>query len=149
MEENKDLRPRLFSWPLKFLIGMYIIVLWIIVKFSIGSSSCRLLNSSFTNPCTQLTNHNLWTLYFDISRNTHGVDIGYLLINPCGIQTYFSCHLESKCTNNDAKYKALIQGLRKEIDLNVKSIEAFGDSQLVIKKVRNSMFSTFYHLNNY
>ena len=29
---------------------------------SIGSSSCTLLNSSFTNPCTQLTNHNLWTL---------------------------------------------------------------------------------------
>ena len=36
---------------------------------SIGSSSCTLLNSSFTNPCTQLTNHNLWTLYFDISRS--------------------------------------------------------------------------------
>ena len=62
---------------------------------SIGSSSCTLLNSTFTNPCTQLTNHNLWTLYFDISRNTHGVDVGYLLIDPCDIQTYFSCHLES------------------------------------------------------
>jgi hypothetical protein len=63
---------------------------------SIGSSSCTLLDSSFTNPCTQLTNHNLWTQYFDISRNTQGVDAGYLLIDPCGIRTYFSCHLESK-----------------------------------------------------
>jgi hypothetical protein len=89
---------------------------------SIGSSSFTLLNSSFTNPCTQLTNHNLWTPYFDIFRNTHGVDVGYLLIDPCGIQTYFSYHLESKCTNNDAKYEALIQGLRKAIDLKVKSI---------------------------
>ena len=51
---------------------------------SIDSSSCTLLNSSFTNPCTQLTNHNLWTLYFDISRNMHGVDASYLLIDPCG-----------------------------------------------------------------
>ena len=40
----------------------------------VDSSPCTLLNSSFTNPCTQLTNHNLWTLYFDVSRNTHGVD---------------------------------------------------------------------------
>ena len=49
-------------------------------------------------------------------------------------------------TNNDAKYEALIQGLRKAIDLKVKSIEVFGDSRLVIKQVRNFMF---YHLNNY
>jgi hypothetical protein len=113
---------------------------------SIGSSSCTILNSSFTNRCTQLTNHNLWTLYFYISKNTHGVDVGYLPIDPCGIQTYFSYHLESKCTNNDAKYKDLIQRLRKAIYLKVKSIEVFGDSRLVIKQVRSFMFSTFYHL---
>ena len=100
---------------------------------SIGSSSCILVNYSFTNHCTQLTNHNLWTLYFDISKNMQGLDVGCLLIDPCRIQTYFSYHLESKCTNNDAKYETLIQGLRKEIYLKVKSIEVFGDSQLVIK----------------
>ena len=111
---------------------------------SLGSSFCTLLNSSFTDPCTQLTNHNLWTLYFDVSKNTHGVDAGYLLIDPCGIRTYFSYHLESKCTNNNAKYEALIQGLRKTIYLKVKSIEVFCDSRLVIKQVRKSMFSTFY-----
>jgi hypothetical protein len=87
---------------------------------SIGSSSSTLVNSSFTNHCTQLTNHNLWTLYPDISRNAQGLDAGYLLIDPCGIQTYFSCHLEYKCTNNDSKYEDLIRGLRKTIDLNIK-----------------------------
>ena len=56
---------------------------------SIGSSSCILANSSFTNHCTQITNHNLWTLYFDISRNTHGVYVGNLLVDPCGIKIYF------------------------------------------------------------
>ena len=110
---------------------------------------CTLVNSSFTNHCTQLTNHNLWTLYFDTSRNTHGVDVGYLLEDPCDIRTYFSYHLESKCTKNDVEYEALIQGLRKEIYLKVKCIEAFGDSCLVIKQVRNSMFCTSYHLRNY
>ena len=100
---------------------------------SIDSSSCTLLNSSFTNTCTQLTNHNLWTLYFDVSRNKQGVDVGCLLIYPCGIQTYFSYHLESKCTNNDAKYEALIQGLKKAINLNFEGIEVFGDYWLVIK----------------
>ena len=100
---------------------------------SIGFSSCTLLNSSFTNLCTQLTNHKLWTLYFDTSRNMHEVDVGCLLVHPYGIQTYFSFHLESECTNNDAEYEALIQGLRKVIHLKVKSIELFGDSLLVMK----------------
>ena len=35
---------------------------------SIDYSSYTLLDSSFTNPCTQLTNHNLWTLYFDVTK---------------------------------------------------------------------------------
>ena len=94
---------------------------------SIDSSHCTLVNFCFTNYCTQLTNHNIWTLYFDISRNTQGVYDGCLLVDPYGIQTYFSYHLESECTNNDLEYKTLIQGLRKEIDLNVKCIEVFGD----------------------
>jgi hypothetical protein len=68
----------------------------------IGSSYYALINSSFTNHCMQITNHNLWTLYFDISKNMHGVDAGYFLIYACGICTYFSYHLESKSTNNDA-----------------------------------------------
>jgi hypothetical protein len=100
---------------------------------SLGSSFCTLLNSSFTNPRTKIANHNLWTLYFDVSRNTHGLDVGCLLIDPCGIRTYFTYHRESKCTYNDAKYEALIQGLGKAIDLNIKCIEVFGDSRLVIK----------------
>jgi hypothetical protein len=95
---------------------------------SIGSSHCTLVNSNFTNHCTQLTNHNLWTLYFDTSRNMHRVDVGCLLIALYGIQTYYSCHVESECTNNDARYESLIQGLRKAMDLNVKCIEVFGDS---------------------
>ena len=99
---------------------------------SIGSSSCTFLNSSFTNLCTQLTNHKLWTLYFDTSNNMHGVYVVYLLIDPCGIQTYFSYHLESKCTNNDVEYEALFQKLGKAIDLKVKSIEVFGNSWLII-----------------
>ena len=63
----------------------------------------------------------------------HGVDVGFLLVDPYGIQTYFSYHLESECINNDVKYEAVIQGLGKGFDLNVKCIEVFGDSQIVIK----------------
>jgi hypothetical protein len=110
---------------------------------SIGSSHCTLANSSFTNHCTQLTNHKLWNLYFDTSKNMNGEDAGFLLVDLYGIQTYLAYHLESKCTEIDAEYEDLIQGFMKSINLKVKGIEVFGDSRLVIKHVRNSMFWYF------
>ena len=60
-----------------------------------------------------------------------------------------ACHLEFECSNNVAEYEALIQGLRKELDLKVKCIEVFGDSQIVTKEVRNSINCTSNHLKNY
>ena len=87
-------------------------------------------------PCNQIAelNHiNSWTLYFDIFRNKHGADAGCLLIDPRGKKTYSVIHLEPGYTDTVAEYETLIQGLRKAINMNVKYIEVFGDSQIVIK----------------
>jgi hypothetical protein len=93
-------------------------------------------------PCNQIVevNHiNSWTLYFDISRNKHGTDVGCLLIHPCGKITYSFIQLESGYTDTIAESETLIQGLRKAINMNVKYIEVFGGPQKVIKQVKNSM----------
>ena len=42
-----------------------------------------------------------------------------------------------------------MQGLRKELDLKIKCIEVFGDSQIVTRQVRNSINCTSNHLKNY
>jgi ribonuclease HI len=60
-----------------------------------------------------------------------------------------ACLLEFKCTKNVANYKALVQGLRKALDLHVKCIEVFRDSQIVPLQVRNSINCTSNHLENY
>ena len=58
-------------------------------------------------------------------------------------------HPEFECTNNVAKYKALVQGLRKTLDLQIKCIKVFGDSQIVARQVANSINCTSNHLKNY
>ena len=50
-----------------------------------------------------------------------------------GNRTYLVVQLEHGCTDNVAEYEALIKGLGKAINMNVKFIEVFGDSQIVIK----------------
>ena len=87
-------------------------------------------------------------LYFDGSRNKEGEGVGCLLIHPHGNRMMITCNLEFECTNNVAEYEALMQGLRKALDLQVKCIEVFEDSQIVARQVRNSINCTSNHLKN-
>jgi hypothetical protein len=62
----------------------------------------------------------IWTIYFYGSKSHEGLGVGCILIDPKGKHHSLSCRLEFECTNNTAKYEALVQGLKKFIDLNIK-----------------------------
>ena len=75
-----------------------------------------------------VVNYLFWTLYFDGSKFEDGVGVSCILINPEGEKNMLACRLEFNCTNNIAEYKALVQGLYKAIDLNIKYLKVLGDS---------------------
>ena len=75
----------------------------------------------------------VWTLFFDVSKSKDGAGTGCVLIDPNGTKSMITCKLEFKCNNNVAKYEALVQGLRKSIDMGVKAIECVGDSEIIVK----------------
>ena len=60
-----------------------------------------------------------------------------------------SCGLEFECTNNTAKYEALVQGLYKAIGLKVQYLKVFGDSEIIVKQVRNRIRCLSNHLKHY
>ncbi len=43
-------------------------------------------------------------------------------------KTMIACKLEFDCTNNVAEYEALVHGLQKAINLDIKYFKVFGDS---------------------
>ena len=51
--------------------------------------------------------------------------------------------------NNIAEYEALIQGLKKEIDLGAKALVVLGDYEIIIRQVRNTIHCIAGHLKNY
>jgi hypothetical protein len=57
------------------------------------------------------------------------------LVSPRGAVFEQSVHLEYFCTNNLAEYKAIMLGLQILSSIGVKSVEAFGDSLLVMQQV--------------
>eukprot|EP00253_Pinus_taeda_P032759 PITA_32759 len=45
-----------------------------------------------------------------------------------------TCRLKFDCINNTAEYEALVQGLYKAIRLDIKYLQVFGDSEIVIRQ---------------
>ena len=115
----------------------------------IGELDFTIADIILNNSCTYFTNHNSWTLYFDISRNEYGADVRFLLINPYDNHTYLDVQMEPGCTDNVVEYEALIQGLGKAINNNVKYIQVFGDSKIIFKHVRKSMHCTSNYMERY
>jgi ribonuclease HI len=75
----------------------------------------------------------IWSLYFDGSKSKEGAGAGYIIIDPVGNKTLMACRLEFECTNNTAEYEALLQGLRKDLDMNIQNLVVFGDSEIVVR----------------
>ena len=85
-------------------------------------------------------------MYFDGSKSKEGAGVAFLLIEPKGNKTCIACRIEFNCTNNIVEYEALIQGLKKVIDLDIKVLVAYGDSEIIVRQVRNSIHCIFEHL---
>jgi ribonuclease HI len=85
------------------------------------------------------------SLYCDgASRGNPGPSgAGVVLLDEKGEQIFALSRYLDNGTNNEAEYRALVRGLEAAVDLGVKRIEIFLDSELVVKqlsgeyKVRN------------
>ena len=62
---------------------------------------------------------------------------------------FLSCRLEFKCTNNTAEYEALVQGLKKPIELKVKNLKVYGEYEIVVKQIQNKIHYISSHLKSY
>jgi ribonuclease HI len=91
----------------------------------------------------------IWSLYFDGSNSKEGAGAGYVIIYPAGNKTLIACRLEFECTNNTAEYEALLQGLRKALYMNTQNLTVFGDSEIVVRQVRDSIHCLSPHLKRY
>jgi hypothetical protein len=76
-----------------------------------------------------------WKLYFDGSSCSDGQGVWIVFISPNGACFEMASRLEYFCTNNQAKYEARLFGLEMLESMNVKHVESFGDSLLVVYQV--------------
>ncbi|GJT53792.1 reverse transcriptase domain-containing protein [Tanacetum coccineum] len=84
------------------------------------------------------TETDIWKLYSDGASNEHGSRVGLILIDPEGAEYYYALRLNFSNSNNDAKYEALLAGLRIAAKIKVEKMLAFVDSKLVASQVEGS-----------
>ncbi|KAK5773087.1 hypothetical protein PVK06_049391 [Gossypium arboreum] len=77
-----------------------------------------------------------WKMSFDGASNALGHGVGAVLVSPKENHYPLTARLNFFCTNNIAEYEACIMGLRAAIERNVKTLEVYGDSTLVIYQIR-------------
>jgi ribonuclease HI len=63
------------------------------------------------------------------------VDAGLVFVTPEAGIIRHSLALTEPCTNNEAEYEALIVGLELSLELEIKTVRIFGDSQLIINQI--------------
>lgn len=92
---------------------------------------------------------NCWTLRFDGSKSKQGAEAGFEIISPKGKTLCVDHRLQFHCTNNVAEYEALVHGLLMALKKKVKILQVFGDSELVVKKVRRQYSCHDRRMTNY
>ncbi|KAK5813415.1 hypothetical protein PVK06_028865 [Gossypium arboreum] len=91
----------------------------------------------------------LWKLNFDGASNAVGNGAEAVLISLNGDHYPFTCKLDFDCTNNMAEYEACIMGIRTAIDREIKVLEVYGDSALVIYQLKSEWETRDPKLINY
>jgi ribonuclease HI len=88
-------------------------------------------------------------MYFDGSLKLEGAGAGVLLISSKGEQLKYVLQICWKVSNNEAKYEALLHGLRLAISLGIKQLLVYGDSVVVINQVNKSWDSNKENMDTY
>ncbi|XP_034690516.1 uncharacterized protein LOC117918102 [Vitis riparia] len=94
-----------------------------------------------------------WCMYFDGTANQSGYGIGVLLVSPQNDHILRSVRLTFSdrhlITNNIVEYEACILGLETALELGIRQMEVFGDSNLVLRQIQGDWKTRNVKLRSY
>ncbi|WKA03594.1 hypothetical protein VitviT2T_021694 [Vitis vinifera] len=109
---------------------------------SLPVSDGRVIDDDFPDEdVAVVTSLSGWRMYFDGAANHFGYGIGVLLISPHGDHIPRSVCLafsdRHPTTNNIVEYEACILELETALELRIRQMEVFGDSNMVLRQIQD------------
>ena len=84
------------------------------------------------------TNPPIWKLSVDGASNAQGSGVGLILTSPEGIDIEYALRFGFHTSDKEAEYEAVIAGLNLAYSLEVDQLEAYSDSQLVVRQIEDT-----------
>ena len=79
-----------------------------------------------------------WKVFVDGASSAMGAGAEIVIATLEGIQLENSFRLGFRASNNEAKYEALLAGMRTVLSMGARDVEAYSDSRLVVNQVNGS-----------
>lgn len=95
----------------------------------------ELRSSHNPSDCWKLFIGEMWKLFVDGASNKHGAGLGIMLTSSDGMIIEQAITLGFPASNNEAKYEALLVGLRSALRMKVSALMVFSNSKLVVNQV--------------
>lgn len=67
-----------------------------------------------------------------------GAGVGIVITTPKRIRLEHSFTLGSRVSNNEAKYEALLSGIKAFLDMGAREVEVYSNNRLVVNQVQES-----------
>jgi ribonuclease HI len=90
-----------------------------------------------------------WIMMFDGAVDVNGRGVGAVLITQEGVHMLFCARITFPCTNNEAEYEACILRLEEAVKIQIKSLDVYEDSALVINQTNGKWYIHQPHLVPY
>ncbi|XP_075478766.1 uncharacterized protein LOC142519612 [Primulina tabacum] len=78
----------------------------------------------------------VWRIFVDGASNLSGCGVGVVLIAPSGEKIKLALRIDSRVTNNEAEYEAVVAGLQAAREVGASRVIIYSDSQLVTQQVK-------------
>ncbi|XP_075504408.1 uncharacterized protein LOC142541838 [Primulina tabacum] len=92
--------------------------------------------SDFLSEMIQPSEEEVWKVSVDGASSLMGCGVGVLLVSPLGENVKLALRIDSRITNNEAEYEAVIAGIRAAREVGASRIILYSDSQLITQQIK-------------
>ncbi|XP_075500185.1 uncharacterized protein LOC142538769 [Primulina tabacum] len=94
--------------------------------------------TNFLIEMIQQEEEEVWRVFVDGASNLSGCGVGVVLFAPSGERIKLALRINSRVTNNEAEYEAVLAGLQAAWEVGASRVIIYSDSQLVTQQIKGN-----------
>ncbi|XP_075492587.1 uncharacterized protein LOC142530651 [Primulina tabacum] len=92
--------------------------------------------SDFLSEMIQPNEEEVWRIFVDGASSLAGCGVGVVIISPPGEKIKLALRINSRVTNNEAEYEAVLVGIQAAREVGASRIILYSDSQLITQQIK-------------